>query len=106
MRFEMANLADDFNLMGGTVERYVAQLQEAAQANRELFIGSLRAFTAAIDAKDPYTRGHSERVAAVSRVIARSLGLSDDLQGRLWIAALLHDVGKIGVPDAVLLKEG
>ncbi len=106
MRFELANLADDFNLMGGTIERYVEQLQQAAQANRDLFIGSLRAFTAAIDAKDPYTRGHSERVASVSRTIARSLGLSEDVQGRLWIAALLHDVGKIGVDDRVLKKGG
>lgn len=106
MRFELADLAEDFNLMGGTVERYVAQLQEAAQANRDLFIGSLRAFTAAIDAKDPYTRGHSERVAAAARTIARTLGLSEDVQGRLWIAALLHDVGKIGVDDRILKKGG
>ena len=106
MRFELANLAEDFNLMAGTVEQYVEQLQQAAHANRELFIGSLRAFTAAIDAKDPYTRGHSERVASVARTIARSLGLSEDVQGRLWIAALLHDVGKIGVDDRILKKGG
>ncbi len=62
---EFADLAEDFNRMSGHVERYVQQLRQAAQANRELFIGSMRAFVAAIDAKDPYTRGHSERVAAV-----------------------------------------
>ncbi|MCB1056657.1 MAG: HD domain-containing protein [Acidobacteria bacterium] len=106
LRFELADLARDFNAMGGTVEKYVRQLQRAAQANRELFIGSLRAFTAAIDAKDPYTRGHSERVASVSRAIARSLGLADDFQNRIWIAALLHDVGKIGVEDRILKKGG
>lgn len=106
LRFELADLAKDFNAMGGTVEKYVRQLQRAAQANRELFIGSLRAFTAAIDAKDPYTRGHSERVASVSRAIARNLGQADDFQNRLWIAALLHDVGKIGVEDRILKKGG
>jgi HD-GYP domain-containing protein (c-di-GMP phosphodiesterase class II) len=106
MRFELADLAEDFNLMGGHVEQYVERLQRAAQANRELFIGSLRAFTAAIDAKDPYTRGHSERVAAGSRVIARSLGLAEDFQNKLWIAALLHDVGKIGIEDKILKKGG
>jgi HD-GYP domain-containing protein (c-di-GMP phosphodiesterase class II) len=106
LRFELGDLAADFNAMGSTVERYVAQLQRAAQANRELFIGSLRAFTAAIDAKDPYTRGHSERVAAVARTIARHLGQPEDFQSRLWIAALLHDVGKIGVEDRILKKGG
>ncbi|MCH9651453.1 MAG: HD domain-containing protein [Deltaproteobacteria bacterium] len=106
MRFELAELAEDFNVMGDTVESYVAQLQKAAKANRELFIGSLRAFTAAIDAKDPYTRGHSERVASLSRIIASHLGISGEMQSRLWIAALLHDVGKIGVDDRILKKGG
>lgn len=104
--FELKGLAEDFNLMGGYIEGYVEKLQQAAQANRELFIGSLRAFTAAIDAKDPYTRGHSERVASAARIIAKNLGLSEDVQGRLWIAALLHDVGKIGVEDRILKKGG
>ena len=106
LRFEIADLAADFNAMGGHVQGYVDQLRQAAQVNRDLFIGSLRAFTAAIDAKDPYTRGHSERVAAFSRTIARHLGQGDDFQNRLWIAALLHDVGKIGVEDSVLKKGG
>lgn len=106
LSFELADLAEDFNQMSGHVERYVQQLRQAAQANRDLFIGSLRAFVASIDAKDPYTRGHSERVAAMSRVIARHLGLPDDVQHKIWIGALLHDVGKIGVEDRVLLKAG
>lgn len=104
--FELANLGQDFNRMSGHVERYIGELQEAARANRDLFIGSLRAFAAAIDAKDPYTRGHSERVAAVSRIIARHLGMSEEFQERVWISGILHDVGKIGVEDAVLKKGG
>lgn len=104
--FEFADLADDFNQMSGHVERYVQQLRQAAQANRELFIGNMRAFVAAIDAKDPYTRGHSERVAMYSRTIARYMQLPEDVQHKVWISGLLHDVGKIGVEDQVLRKEG
>jgi putative nucleotidyltransferase with HDIG domain len=106
LSFELADLAEDFNRMSGHVESYVQQLREAAQANRDLFIGSLRAFAAAIDAKDPYTRGHSERVAAVSRTIARHLQLAEEMQHKVWIGALLHDVGKIGVEDTILRKDG
>ena len=106
LAFELADLAEDFNRMSGHVETYVQQLRQAAQANRDLFIGSLRAFVAAIDAKDPYTRGHSERVASVSRTIARYLGLPEEVQHKIWIGALLHDVGKIGVEDRILRKEG
>jgi putative nucleotidyltransferase with HDIG domain len=106
LTFEMADLAEDFNRMSGHVASYVQQLRQAAQANRELFIGSLRAFVAAVDAKDPYTRGHSERVAAYSRTIARYLQLPEEVQHKIWIGALLHDVGKIGVEDRILRKEG
>jgi putative nucleotidyltransferase with HDIG domain len=106
LAFELADLAADFNLMSGHVESHVQQLRQAAAANRELFIGSLRAFAAAIDAKDPYTRGHSERVAALSRTIARHLGLQEEVQDKIWIGALLHDVGKIGVEDRILAKTG
>ncbi|HEY4574578.1 MAG TPA: HD domain-containing phosphohydrolase, partial [Thermoanaerobaculia bacterium] len=103
---EVAELAEDFNRMSGHVASHVQQLRQAAQANRELFIGSLRAFVAAVDAKDPYTRGHSERVAAYSRTIARYLQLPEEVQHKVWIGALLHDVGKIGVEDRILRKEG
>ncbi|HEX4499418.1 MAG TPA: HD domain-containing phosphohydrolase [Thermoanaerobaculia bacterium] len=106
LTFEMADLAEDFNRMSGHVASHVQQLRQAAQANRELFIGSLRAFVAAVDAKDPYTRGHSERVASYSRTIARYLQLPEEVQHKIWIGALLHDVGKIGVEDRILRKEG
>jgi putative nucleotidyltransferase with HDIG domain len=103
---ELSDLAHDFNRMSGHVESYVSRLQEAARVNRELFIGSIRAFAAAIDAKDPYTRGHSERVAILARTIARHLPLSEEALQTLWIAALLHDVGKIGIEDGILRKVG
>lgn len=103
---EITDLANDFNRMSDYVENYIEQLRHAVQLNKELFISSIRAFAAAIDAKDPYTRGHSERVAAYSRAIARYLGLPKDVQERVWISAVLHDVGKIGVDDRVLKKGG
>jgi len=103
---EFAQLAADFNRMSGRVEEHVERLREAARQNRELFISSIRAFSATIDAKDPYTRGHSERVAELARTIARYLGQGEELQQKIWIGALLHDVGKIGVDDRILRKGG
>lgn len=73
---------------------------------RALFFGSLRALTAAIDAKDRYTCGHSERVAHLAASLARRLGMSDEEVERVHIAGLLHDVGKIGVPEAILTFPG
>ncbi len=77
---------------------------------KELFIGALKALTSSIDAKDQYTRGHSERVAFISRWIAERLAetrpLSDEQIHKIYLAGLLHDVGKIGVNEAVLRKKG
>jgi len=103
---EISELAENFNKMAGDIEEYIEKLKEAAEANRELFLGSIRMLAAAIDEKDPYTRGHSGRVAKYSTLIARELGLSAEDLDKLRIAALLHDVGKIGVDDRVLKKPG
>lgn len=103
---EIAELAGTFNTMADDIERYVQRLKQAAGENRELFLGSIRMLAAAIDEKDPYTRGHSDRVAKYSLMIGRELKLSEQELDRLRIAALLHDVGKIGVDDRVLKKPG
>jgi len=103
---EISELAENFNKMAGDIEEYIERLKEAAEENRELFIGSIRMLAAAIDEKDPYTRGHSGRVAKYSMIVGRELGLSDEELDKLRIAALLHDVGKIGVEDRVLKKPG
>ncbi len=71
-----------------------------------LMMGLLHSLTAAVDAKDPYTCGHSERVALFSRYLAQQLKLSDHAVERIYMAGLLHDVGKLGVPDNVLQKAG
>lgn len=67
-------------------------------------MGVLKSLVAAIDAKDPYTRGHSERVAVLSRLIAIGTGFTEEQAERVHVAGLVHDVGKIGVPDWVLRK--
>ena len=71
-----------------------------------LMMGLLHSLTSAVDAKDAYTCGHSERVALLSRHLAVQAGMSDDAAKRVYMAGLLHDVGKIGVPEAVLQKTG
>jgi HD-GYP domain-containing protein (c-di-GMP phosphodiesterase class II) len=103
---EISELAENFNKMAGDIEEYIERLKEAAEENRELFIGSIRMLAAAIDEKDPYTRGHSGRVAKYSALIGQELGLSTEELDKLRISALLHDVGKIGVEDRVLKKPG
>jgi HAMP domain-containing protein len=103
---EISELAENFNKMAGDIEEYIERLKEAAEENRELFIGSIRMLAAAIDEKDPYTRGHSGRVAKYSMLVGLELGLSAEELDTLRISALLHDVGKIGVEDRVLKKPG
>lgn len=72
----------------------------------ELLLGSLRALTSTIDAKDPYTSGHSDRVGLLSRFIAQRLAFSPDEVNTAYLAGLLHDIGKIGIREAVLCKPG
>jgi putative nucleotidyltransferase with HDIG domain len=69
-----------------------------------MFLDFNKTLAAAIDAKDPYTRGHSQRVSDVSVAIARQMGLSGDLILDVRVGSLLHDIGKIGITDAILTK--
>jgi putative nucleotidyltransferase with HDIG domain len=73
---------------------------------RKVYLDTIRALAAAIDAKDPYTKGHSERVAATSVVLAQELNLSDQDIENIEYTALLHDIGKIGIEDSILGKKG
>jgi len=79
----------------------------AAEAEtRSAYLGAIRGLAAALDARDPYTAGHSERVSVLSVAIARALHLAENDIEVIRLGALLHDIGKIGVPDEVLKKPG
>ncbi len=101
---EIGTLGESFNSMSDNLEDHIANLAKAAEDNRELFVGTVKALAAAIDGKDKYTRGHSERVSRISVAIGQRLGMNDAEAETLRISALLHDVGKIGVSDAILNK--
>jgi HD-GYP domain-containing protein (c-di-GMP phosphodiesterase class II) len=92
-----------------TLAAYAALLFDSDrlyQDLEDLFFGTVRSMVEAIDAKDPRTRGHSERVRQLSLLIAQGLGIDGQQSKRLELAALLHDVGKIGLPDAILNNRG
>lgn len=87
-----------FGLHGAASLRY--------QELKDFLVGLTRSPSAAIDAKDAYTYGHSERVGRVAVELGRALNLPEDELSDLYLAGLLHDVGKIGVRDAILCKQG
>ncbi len=113
-------VAGDKQSEGGVVSSYDTKLIEAAASfssiflsnarlfdqQKKLFVGIIESLSAAIDAKDAYTNGHSERVAYLGEQIALNLGMTHQEAERVKICGLLHDVGKIGVPEAVLCKPG
>lgn len=109
------NPLDDRPIGASEVERmqYVASLIVSQSSNartyaelKELFFGIIVALTRAIDAKDPYTSGHSERVARMADRLAKELGMPPHKRSNLFLAGLLHDIGKIGIDDLVLKKCG
>ena len=101
---EIGTLGEAFNSMSGELEEHIAKLARAAQENRELFEGTVKALAAAIDGKDKYTRGHSERVSRISVAIGKRLNLPHDELETLRMSSLLHDVGKIAIDDNILKK--
>ena len=88
------------------VARQTQKAEERRKQVEEMSFQTVQALAGAIDAKDRYTKGHSARVAEYSVLIARELGWDKERIDKLRYAALLHDVGKIGIPDAVLNKPG
>jgi HD-GYP domain-containing protein (c-di-GMP phosphodiesterase class II) len=105
-RNEIGELAFTFNRMAADIESYIRRLKRAFDENNELFLGTIRALAQAIDAKDPYTRGHSVRVNRYSMILARELGMSEAELREIHVSSLLHDVGKIVIDDAILKKQG
>jgi HD-GYP domain-containing protein (c-di-GMP phosphodiesterase class II) len=94
----MASVATILGIHCGNIALYHEQ--------SEFFSSVVRALTSAIDAKDPYTCGHSDRVARLSVALARQVGCSTDDLNTIYLSGLLHDIGKIGIDDNVLRKPG
>ncbi len=105
-RTEIGELAETFNTMSQELEQFVEDLKRAAEENRALFLGSIQMLAGAVDEKDPYTRGHSDRVTRYSLMIGKELNLDAAFMETLQISAQLHDVGKIGIEDRILKKPG
>ncbi len=111
--FAMDKRVDEFNsvdskLLGSIGDESAVYLENTSlfEDVHELVMGLLHSLTSAVDAKDAYTCGHSERVALISRHLALAAGMSEQQADRIYMAGLLHDVGKIGVPEGVLQKTG
>ena len=105
-RTEIGELATTFNTMAEELEQFVEDLKRAADENKALFMGSIQMLAGAVDEKDPYTRGHSDRVTKYSLLIAQDMGLDPGFLEILRVSAQLHDVGKIGIEDRILKKPG
>lgn len=88
------------------VDRKMAELRESNRKISNLSIQVMMALASAIDAKDTYTKGHSTRVAAYSRELARRMGKSTQEMNEIYYIGLLHDIGKIGIPDYIINKPG
>jgi HD-GYP domain-containing protein (c-di-GMP phosphodiesterase class II) len=101
---EVGVLADAFNQMGEEIQKAIEEIRRRAEENKELFMGSIRMLANAIDEKDPYTRGHSERVAYFSACVAKHLGMGPEEVERVHLSGIIHDVGKIGIEDKILRK--
>ena len=103
-RTQNFSLQDMNKSLEAKVRERTRQLDEKNHELRTAYIQTIRALAEAIDAKDTYTRGHSERVAVYASRIARKMKLETPLIERVYFAGLLHDVGKIGIPDAIITK--
>lgn len=103
---ELGRLTESFNEMTALITAQRDKLSKYAQDLEAAYIATVRVLAAAIDARDTYTLGHSTRVAQLSMELGREMGLGKEELEELEIACLFHDVGKIKLPDSILLKKG
>ena len=94
----------ELDALGASFSTLLQTVQEARAETSAAYLGAIRALVAALDARDPYTAGHSERVSLLSIEIGQAMGLGQDDLDVLRLGALLHDIGKIGISDAILTK--
>ena len=87
------------------IKRINEELSNTYDKLEKAYLDSIQTLRYTVEAKDPYTRGHSDRVSEYSVLIGQKLGLSEDLIKTLRVGGLFHDIGKIGIPDSILLKE-
>ena len=112
---EKSNKFDQLLLLIESGIKSIKQMEEIKRINNELhdandklekaYLESIETLRYTVEAKDPYTKGHSDRVAEFSVLIGKKLGLSEEELKTLRIGGLFHDIGKIGIPDSILLKE-
>ncbi len=103
---ELGELTEKFNHMARIITSQKNKLQKYAKEVEVAFISTVRVLSAAIDARDRYTLGHSERVAQLSILLGQKLGLTNEELKDIEISCLFHDVGKIRTPDHILHKSG
>jgi putative nucleotidyltransferase with HDIG domain len=96
----------EVDALTATFNTMIQTVQAAEEERLSAYVGTIRALALALDARDPYTAGHSERVSALSLAIGRCLWLDETQLEVLRLGALLHDIGKIGISDQVLMKPG
>ena len=105
-RLPASGSSEELDALTDTFNELMTSLQTAEAQTELAYLGVIKALAAALDARDAYTAGHSERVSALSVMIGEQLGLSAEELEVLRLGALLHDIGKIGVRDRVLTKTG
>ena len=103
-RNEIGVLAGGFNDLVVEIDDHIKRIKEAEDEIRDLSNNILLALVQTIDAKDKYTKGHSKRVALYSRMIADRMGFDKDQRNKIHRMGLLHDIGKIGIPDEIINK--
>ncbi len=103
---ELGRLTSAFNVMARTISGQQASLQRHAHDLEDSYTAMVRILAASIEARDIYTLGHSTRVAHLSLLLGRRLGQEEGDLKNLALACFLHDLGKIRIPDAILLKPG
>ena len=94
----------ELDALGASFSTLLQTVHEARAETSAAYLGAIQALVAALDARDPYTAGHSERVSLLSVAIGQAMGLGQDDLDVLRLGALLHDIGKIGISDAILTK--
>jgi putative nucleotidyltransferase with HDIG domain len=105
-RLPLSGSSQELDALTGTFNEMMTSLVVAEDETEAAYVAAIKALAAALDARDPYTSGHSERVSALAVMVGRHMTVADDEIEVLRLGALLHDIGKIGIRDRVLSKRG